>query len=52
MDSALLRRRYDSGVAEGLEAGSSDARYPAVAAGSGIASLLLAAVVVLMVWKP
>ncbi|HEY5222624.1 MAG TPA: DUF2269 family protein [Microbacteriaceae bacterium] len=27
-------------------------RYPAIAAGSGIASLLLLAVVVLMVWKP
>jgi uncharacterized membrane protein len=28
------------------------AGYPAIAAGSGIASLLLVAVVVLMVWKP
>ncbi|MFE4469884.1 DUF2269 family protein [Leifsonia sp. NPDC056824] len=27
-------------------------RYPAIAAGSGVASLLLVAVVVLMVWKP
>ncbi|TAM71860.1 MAG: DUF2269 family protein [Microbacteriaceae bacterium] len=27
-------------------------RYPAIAAGSGISSLLLLAVVVLMVWKP
>ncbi len=32
--------------------GGSANRYPAVAAGSGIASLLLVAVVVLMVWKP
>jgi uncharacterized membrane protein len=30
----------------------SAARYPAIAAGSGVASLLLVAVVVLMVWKP
>jgi hypothetical protein len=28
------------------------AKYPAIAAGSGVASLLLVAVVVLMVWKP
>lgn len=28
------------------------ARYPAIAAGSGAATLLLVAVVVLMVWKP
>jgi uncharacterized membrane protein len=27
-------------------------KYPAIAAGSGVASLLLVAVVVLMVWKP
>jgi uncharacterized membrane protein len=35
-------------------AGATDAgnRYPAIAAGSGVASLLLVAVVVLMVWKP
>lgn len=33
-------------------ADASKAGYPAIAAGSGIASLLLVAVVVLMVWKP
>ena len=31
---------------------ASSAGYPAIAAGSGIASLLLVIVVVLMVWKP
>jgi uncharacterized membrane protein len=31
---------------------ASSTRYPAVAAGSGVASLLLVGVVVLMVWKP
>ncbi len=42
-------------AADGLEAPSGDqpeAAYPAIAAGSGIASLLLVLVVVLMVWKP
>jgi uncharacterized membrane protein len=41
-------------VTDGAPAGGpgSAARYPAIAAGSGIASLLLVAVVVLMVWKP
>ncbi|RNE62636.1 DUF2269 family protein [Cryobacterium tepidiphilum] len=41
-------------AAEALEgsADAGDARYPAIAAGSGVASLLLVAVVVLMVWKP
>ncbi|WP_295122618.1 DUF2269 family protein [uncultured Leifsonia sp.] len=35
------------------EAGQAEpSRYPAIAAGSGVASLLLVAVVVLMVWKP
>ncbi|MCD2444133.1 DUF2269 domain-containing protein [Agromyces sp. SYSU K20354] len=32
--------------------GAAQAGYPAIAAGSGIVSLLLVAVVVLMVWKP
>lgn len=37
----------------GAEAGQAEpSRYPAIAAGSGVASLLLVAVVVLMVWKP
>ena len=33
-------------------AGAKAAGYPRIAAGSGVASLLLVAVVVLMVWKP
>lgn len=37
---------------EGAGGATTDARYPAIAAGSGVASLLLLAVVVLMVWKP
>jgi uncharacterized membrane protein len=36
----------------GTDAAAGRASYPAIAAGSGIASLLLVAVVVLMVWKP
>lgn len=39
-----------AGTAAGAEAPK--ASYPAIAAGSGVASLLLVAVVVLMVWKP
>jgi len=48
-------------AAEALQASAADASgtasseskgYPAIAAGSGIVSLLLLAVVVLMVWKP
>jgi uncharacterized membrane protein len=39
------------GAGGAASAGSTN-RYPAVAAGSGVASLLLVAVVVLMVWKP
>lgn len=38
------------GASDGSDAAS--AGYPAIAAGSGVASLLLVAVVVLMVWKP
>lgn len=38
-------------AAEALRDGTAS-RYPAIAAGSGVASLLLLAVVVLMVWKP
>jgi hypothetical protein len=36
---------------EAIRAGEAS-KYPAIAAGSGVASLLLVAVVVLMVWKP
>jgi uncharacterized membrane protein len=38
-------------AAEALRDGSAS-KYPAIAAGSGVASLLLVIVVVLMVWKP
>jgi uncharacterized membrane protein len=38
-------------AAEAITAGEAS-KYPAIAAGSGVASLLLVAVVVLMVWKP
>lgn len=39
---------------QGTDAGApaSDAKYPAIAAGSGVVALLLVAVTVLMVWKP
>ncbi len=43
-------RGAESSTAESSTAESS--KYPAIAAGSGVASLLLVAVVVLMVWKP
>jgi uncharacterized membrane protein len=36
----------------GSGSGAAQAGYPAIAAGSGVVSLLLVAVVVLMVWKP
>lgn len=40
-------------AAAALETGdASGARYPAIAAGSGVASILLVIVVILMVWKP
>jgi uncharacterized membrane protein len=48
-------RGAESATAEASTAGSAAAQsstYPAIAAGSGVASLLLVAVVVLMVWKP
>lgn len=48
-------RGAESSTAGASTAGSAAAessRYPAIAAGSGVASLLLVAVVVLMVWKP
>ncbi|GAA4153573.1 DUF2269 family protein [Leifsonia shinshuensis] len=41
-----------AGAAEGGSATATPSKYPAIAAGSGVASLLLVAVVVLMVWKP
>ena len=43
-------RNAAAALASGAPA--SDARYPAIAAGSGVASLLLVVVTVLMVWKP
>ncbi|TXN28970.1 DUF2269 family protein [Lacisediminihabitans profunda] len=41
-----------AGATPGSGAANAAPRYPAVAAGSGIVSLLLVAVVVLMVWRP
>ncbi|MEY9951239.1 DUF2269 family protein [Leifsonia sp. EB34] len=42
-----------AGAAQAGEAATAaPSKYPAIAAGSGVASLLLVAVVVLMVWKP
>lgn len=38
-------------AAEAITGGEAT-KYPAIAAGSGVASLLLVAVVVMMVWKP
>ncbi|MGN6427730.1 DUF2269 family protein [uncultured Leifsonia sp.] len=38
-------------ASEAIRAGEAS-KYPAIAAGSGVASLLLVIVVVLMVWKP
>lgn len=46
-----MRRAAESLQAADTAQGESS-RYPAIAAGSGVASLLLVAVVVLMVWKP
>jgi uncharacterized membrane protein len=40
------------GADAGDRADAPKASYPAIAAGSGVSSLLLVAVVVLMVWKP
>lgn len=45
-----MRRAAEALEGAGTAAGGT--RYPAIAAGSGAASLLLVAVVVLMVWKP
>ena len=45
-------RRAAEGLRGGQDSEAAPSRYPAIAAGSGVASLLLVAVVVLMVWKP
>ena len=47
-------KKAAAALGEGAAAGADapKASYPAIAAGSGISSLLLLAVVVLMVWKP
>jgi uncharacterized membrane protein len=48
-----MRRAADAIEATpSTDAAAGRASYPAIAAGSGIASLLLVAVTVLMVWKP
>lgn len=35
-----------------IASGSTETRYPAIAAGSGVVALVLVVVVILMVWKP
>jgi uncharacterized membrane protein len=47
-----MRRAAEALQDAGTHASAGSNRYPAIAAGSGVASLLLVAVVVLMVWKP
>jgi uncharacterized membrane protein len=47
-----MRKAAEALAGTGGLASGEATRYPAIAAGSGIASLLLVAVVVLMVWKP
>ena len=47
-----MRRAAEALEGSNGSADAGDTRYPAIAAGSGVASLLLVAVVVLMVWKP
>lgn len=47
-----IRKAADALEVAGGPAEAAPTRYPAIAAGSGIATLLLVAVVVLMVWKP
>ena len=47
-----MRRAAEALQAADTAQGSAATKYPAIAAGSGVASLLLVAVVVLMVWKP
>ena len=55
MKKAAAALEVGAGAGAGAAASGADApkaSYPAIAAGSGISSLLLLAVVVLMVWKP
>jgi uncharacterized membrane protein len=47
-----MRRAAEALQGSGSTAPAAPNRYPAIAAGSGTASLLLVIVVVLMVWKP
>lgn len=47
-----MRRAAETLQAADTAQGGEASTYPAIAAGSGVASLLLVAVVVLMVWKP
>lgn len=47
-----MRRAAEALQAADTAQGGEALTYPAIAAGSGVASLLLVAVVVLMVWKP
>lgn len=47
-----MRRAAEALQAADTAQGAEATTYPAIAAGSGVASLLLVAVVVLMVWKP
>lgn len=48
----LLATRTSAGSAGGTGPAPAGSGYPAVAMGSGIASLLLVVIVVLMTWKP
>ena len=45
-------RRASEAIRGAEHSEAAPSKYPAIAAGSGVASLLLVAVVVLMVWKP
>ncbi|WP_022884863.1 DUF2269 family protein [Glaciibacter superstes] len=47
-----MRKAAEALKGNGGLASKESGRYPAIAAGSGVVSLLLLAVVVLMVWKP
>lgn len=47
-----IRSREGAATAGAESTTVESSRYPAIASGSGVASLLLVAVVVLMVWKP
>ncbi|GAB3119897.1 hypothetical protein GCM10027056_05100 [Glaciibacter psychrotolerans] len=52
MRKAAEALETSANASAGASGGAAAARYPAIAAGSGVATLLLIAVVVLMVWKP